>query len=290
MSLWICLTCGTEHPDSRRPPDRCAICTDDRQYVPSTGQQWSTAADLEIGRTFTIEEIEQDLFAVVVTPEVGIGQRTLLVRTPDGNVLWEPSAYISADLVIAVRALGPVVAVTASHPHLAGAAVSWSHMLSASQHRPVPVLWNAHDRRWVQRPDPAHLFWTDDHPVTDGVSLIRAGGHFPGSCVLHWPAGAGGRGVLLVGDTLMVGPGGHTVSFMRSYPNLLPLSCRLVGRIVAALEPLAYDRIYGAFPGRVVDRGGPAVVRSSADRYLGWLTDTIRDSDEDLPDNTQPAW
>lgn len=281
MTLWICLTCGAEHPDTRRPPDGCAICLDDRQYVPADGQRWSSPADLEVGRTFRIEEIEDDLFAITVSPEVAIGQRTLLVRTPAGNVLWEPSAYISAELVVAVEALGRVAAVTASHPHLAGAAVSWSHLLSAGQHEDVPVLWNAHDRRWVQRPDPAHVFWTDRHEVVPGVDLVRAGGHFPGSAVLHWAAGAGGRGVLLVGDTLMVGPAGRTVSFMRSYPNLLPLPERLVRGILTALEPLAYDRIHGAFPGRLVGTGAREVVASSAERYLGWLTDTIRDPDED---------
>ncbi|WP_111766892.1 hydrolase [Nakamurella deserti] len=289
MSLWICLTCGAEHPDTRRPPDVCAICADDRQWIPPEGQRWSTASDLEVGRTFTVEEIEPDLFAVTVTPEVAIGQRSLVLRTPHGNILWEPSAYISADLVVAVEALGRVVAVAASHPHLAGAAVSWSHMLSARQQHEVPILWNAHDRRWVQRPDPAYVFWTDRHEPVPGVTLLRAGGHFPGSCVLHWPAGAGGRGVLLVGDTLMVGPSGHTVSFMRSYPNQLPLSERLVRQIVATLEPLAYDRIHGAFPGRAIVSDAPAVVRSSAERYIGWLTDTIRDPDEELPANTQHA-
>jgi glyoxylase-like metal-dependent hydrolase (beta-lactamase superfamily II) len=289
MSLWICLACGAEHPDTRRPPERCAICEDDRQYVPTAGQRWSTASDLEVGRTFAVQELEPDLFAVTVTPEVAIGQRTLLVRTPGGNMLWEPSAYISADLVVAVQALGPVVAVSASHPHLAGAAVSWSHMLSAHQGVQVPILWNAHDRRWVQRPDPAYSFWTDRHEPGAGLTLLQAGGHFPGSCVLHWPAGADGRGVLLVGDTLMVGPGGRTVSFMRSYPNLLPLPERLVRGVTSTLEPLAYDRIYGAFPGRAVDGGAQEVVRTSADRYIGWLTDTLRDPDEALAPDTQQA-
>ena len=287
MSLWICLTCGAEHPDTHRPPDGCAICLDDRQWVPREGQRWSTAGDLEVGRTFAVEEIEPDLFAVTVTPEVGIGQRTLVVRTPGGNVLWEPSAYISAELVVAVEALGPVVAITASHPHLAGAAVSWSHVLTARQHDQVPILWNAHDRRWVQRPDPAYRFWVDRHEPVAGVTLVRAGGHFPGSCVLHWPAGADGRGVLLVGDTMAVGPSGRTVSFMRSFPNQLPLPERLVRGIVAALEPLRYDRIHGAFAGGVVERDAPAVVRASAERYIGWLTDTIRDPDEHLTEDAQ---
>jgi glyoxylase-like metal-dependent hydrolase (beta-lactamase superfamily II) len=279
MPLWICTTCGAEHPETTRPPAGCAICQDDRQWVPITGQSWVSANDLEVGRTFRVEEVEPDLFGITVFPEIGIGQRTLLLRTGAGNVLWEPSAYISADLVVAVRDLGPVVAITASHPHLAGAAVSWSHMLSVGRPEPVPICWNIKDERWIQRPDAAYRLWRDRHELMPGVVLIRAGGHFPGSAVLHWSAGADGRGVLFTGDTLGVGPGRRTVSFMRSFPNLLPLPERLVRGVLAAVEPLAYDRIYGAFS--VVDANARQVVADSAERYLGWLTDEIRDPDED---------
>ena len=157
--------------------------------------------------------------------------------------------YISAGLVVAVRALGPVAAVAASHPHLAGAAVSWGHMLSAGQHAEVPVLWNAHDRRWVQRPDPAYVFWADRHEPVDGISLVRAGGHFPGSCVLHWPAGADGRGVLLVGDTVMVGPERRhgVVHAELSEPVAAVRTAGAADR--RRLETLAYDRHLRSVPG-----------------------------------------
>ncbi len=33
--------------------------------------------------------MEPDLYAIGTTPEFGIGQRALLVRTPHGNLLWD---------------------------------------------------------------------------------------------------------------------------------------------------------------------------------------------------------
>ena len=41
--------------------------------------------------------------------------------------------------------------------------------------------------------------------------------------MLHWPAGANGKGALLTGDIIQVVQDRRYVSFMRSYPNLIPL-------------------------------------------------------------------
>ena len=42
MDAFICSTCGTQYPPHDAPPPSCAICTDARQYVPLTGQAWTT--------------------------------------------------------------------------------------------------------------------------------------------------------------------------------------------------------------------------------------------------------
>ena len=55
---------------------------------------------------------------------------------------------------------------------------------------------------------------------------------------------------------------------MYSYPNYIPLPAATVERIVRAVEPLAYDRVYGAFWDLVIARGGKAAVRRSAERYV----------------------
>jgi hypothetical protein len=103
------------------------------------------------------------------------------------------------------------------------------------------------------------------------VTLIQTGGHFEGSAVLHWAAGVGGNGALFVGDSIGVVADVRAVSFMRSYPNLIPLPAEEIRRIVAAVEPYAFDRIYGGWWDRVTPSDGKAAVTRSARRYLKWI-------------------
>ena len=86
--------------------------------------------------------------------------------------------------------------------------------------------------------------------------------------MLHWPEGAGGKGALLSGDIIQVVPDRKHVSFMHSYPNYIPLSASSVKKIVQAVEPFAFDRVYGAFWDMVIERDGQEVIRRSAERYL----------------------
>jgi hypothetical protein len=133
----------------------------------------------------------------------------------------------------------------------------------------VPIYLHAADRQWVMRPDPAVVFWdTETKALGDCLTLIRCGGHFEGGTVLHWAGGAEGRGVLLSGDIVMVTPGRQHVTFMYSYPNNIPLNATAVRRIVSAISPFAWDRIYGGFRDRTIDRDARAAVHQSAERYL----------------------
>ncbi len=38
MSRFLCVTCGTQDPESETPPNECLICQDERQYVGWTEQ------------------------------------------------------------------------------------------------------------------------------------------------------------------------------------------------------------------------------------------------------------
>jgi hypothetical protein len=119
------------------------------------------------------------------------------------------------------------------------------------------------------RPDDAVVFWAGEtKPLAEGLTLIRCGGHFEGGTVLHWAGGTGGRGALLTGDILQAAADRKYVSFMWSYPNYVPLGAAAVRRIAAAVEPFAFDRVYGAFWDSVIDRDGKAVVARSVERYL----------------------
>src|SRR3954451_16271725 len=250
MPHFLCTTCGTQHAETPAPPDRCVICDDERQYVGWGGQRWTTLDELRADHTNQVRPEEPGLTGIGTTPKFGIGQRALLVQSPGGNVLWDSLSLIDEATVAAVRGLGGLAAIAISHPHYYSSMVEWSRAFGG-----IPIYLHAADRRWVMRPDPAIEFWEGEtRPLYDGLTLIRCGGHFDGGTVLHWPAGAEGRGVLLSGDILQVVPDRKHVGFMYSYPNYIPRSLSAVERIVQAVEPFQYDRIYGAFWDMVIDR------------------------------------
>jgi hypothetical protein len=58
------------------------------------------------------------------------------------------------------------------------------------------------------------------------------------------------------------------LSFMYSYPNLIPLAPAEVRRIARTLDGFAFDRVYGSWANRVVSRDARAALARSAERYL----------------------
>jgi hypothetical protein len=108
----------------------------------------------------------------------------------------------------------------------------------------------------------------------DGITLIRCGGHFEGGTVLHWAGGAGGRGVVCSGDVLTVTTDRKWLSFMRSYPNLIPLSAKSVEHIGAALAPFSFDAIYGHYFDRVIAKDAKSVLEKSVARYVAAVNGT----------------
>jgi hypothetical protein len=267
VEAYVCRTCGVQQAPSDGPPAQCAICDDERQYVPPQGQRWATLAELRgEGRRVDVRDLEPGLTGIGAEPPVGIGQRALLVQTPVGNVLWDCFGFIDEEGVAAVRARGGIHGIAMSHPHFYGACVEWSHAFDGA-----PIYIPNADRQWVMRPDPAVRYWEGVIEPLPGLTLIQSGGHFEGSAALHWAAGAEGRGALLTGDTITVAADRRFVSFMRSYPNLIPVSGHAVRRIAAAVEPYPFDRVYGGWWDRVIDRDGKAAIQKSADRYVRWI-------------------
>lgn len=266
-TAYVCVTCGVQQAPTASTPARCAICEDERQYVRQGGQAWTTLAELTAqGHRIELRELEPGLTGVGAQPAVGIGQRALLVRTDDGNFLWDCFGFIDARGVAAIKALGGIAGIAMSHPHFYGVMVEWSQAFGG-----CPIWISADDRTWVQRDDPAIVEWRGTREVLPGVTLIQTGGHFEGSAVLHWAGGGGGRGALFVGDSIGVVADVRAVSFMRSYPNLIPLPADTIRRIVRAVQPYSFDRIYGGWWDRVTSTGGKDAVERSARRYLKWI-------------------
>jgi hypothetical protein len=261
---FICTTCGTQHAESDQPSVVCAICQDERQYVKVTGQQWTTLEKLRLTNRNSIKFKEPGLMGIGIEPHFAIGQRALFLRSSGCNILWDCLSFIDQAVVECLNALGGISAIAISHPHYYSSMVEWSRAFGG-----VPISLHAADRQWVMRPDKAIVFWEGKtRTLGEGLTLIRCGGHFEGGAVVHWAGGAGGKGALLTGDIIQVVPDGKHVSFMYSYPNYIPLPTSAIRRIVKAVEPFEYDRVYGAFWDMVIDRDGKAAVRRSAERYL----------------------
>ena len=262
-TVWICATCGVEHADDQGV---CPICADERQYVPASGQRWATLAQLAAaGHRARLQEREPGLLQLTVEPAVGIGQTAFLVTSATGNVLWDPPGFVDDGAVERIRSGGKVLAITASHPHMFGAQLEWSRRLDDA-----PVLVCEPNLEWLSRTGATVASWSGRHEIAAGLTLHQLGGHFRGSAVLHWAGGADGRGVLLTSDTIHGNPDRATVTFLRSYPNRIPLSPAVVERITGAAEQLDFDRLYDNF-GRHVDADARAAVRRSADRYIAWV-------------------
>jgi hypothetical protein len=263
LTAFICETCGVQHAPSARPPRHCPICEDERQYVGHDGQRWTTLDRLRAEHDADIREEEPFLYGIGMEPSFAIGQRALLVQEERCNVLWDCIPLLNDEIVETVKRRAGLSAIAISHPHYYSTMVEWAHAFDA------PVYVHAADREWVLRPDPKITFWEGDaREIAPGITLLRLGGHFAGATVLHWAAGQEDRGALLSGDVLQVVQDRRWVSFMRSYPNLIPLPGEHVRGMVEALEPYPFERIYGAWYGRVVASDGKQAVARSADRYV----------------------
>ena len=133
----------------------------------------------------------------------------------------------------------------------------------------MPILIHEADAKWIMRPDPAIELWSgEERELAGGLTLLRLGGHFAGGKVLHDSSSS----TLLAGDIVMVIPDRRFVSFMWSYPNLIPLPAAEVERIAVRLESWQFDRILGAWWDLLVPRDGNDVVRRSAARYARCVT------------------
>jgi hypothetical protein len=268
MENFICVQCGTQFGESAEPPARCPICEDARQYIRHGGQKWITLAQLAADHQNKFDDEAPKLLGIGTKPEFAIGQRALLLQSPGGNLLWDCITLLDDKTIDEVKSRGGIRAIAISHPHFYSAMVEWADRFDAR------IFLHAKDREWVMRSSSRIDFWEGDmFPLWDKITLINCGGHFDGGTVLHWPAGADGKGALLTGDIIQVVQNRHFVSFMRSYPNLIPLGPAAIEQIVKSIELFPFEKIYGAWWQANVLSDAKAAVARSAERYLQALRD-----------------
>jgi len=209
------------------------------------------------------EEEAPQLLGIGTKPEFAIGQRALLIQSPAGNLLWDCISLLDDKTIAEVKARGGLRAIAISHPHFYSSMVEWA------EHFDAEIYLHAADRQWVMRESPRIHFWEGTtFPLWDRLTLINCAGHFDGGTVLHWPAGANGKGALLTSDILTVVQDRRHLSFMRSYPNLIPLGAAAIDRILETLEPFSFDQIYGGWWKANIPADAKAAVARSAERYL----------------------
>ena len=249
MSYAICVTCGVQYGAAVAS---CPVCEDPRQYVPVSGQAWTSMEALQADHHNRFAD-EGPFLGIGTSPKFGIGQRALVVE----DVLWDCITLLDDETIDRV---GSLRAIAISHPHYYSSIVEWGRAFDC------PVLLHEDDREWVMRPDACIEYWSGEtYDLGGGMTLIRAGGHFAGGTVLH-------RGEdLFAGDIVQVIPDRAWVAFMYSFPNYIPLPAASVQAVGAALAPFTFERIYGAWWGAVIEADGSGIVRRSVERYVAAL-------------------
>ncbi|PLS17477.1 hypothetical protein CVD28_13090 [Bacillus sp. M6-12] len=263
MENYICSACGVQYDQSENHPKICIICSDERQYIPESGQQWTTLADLQkSGCKNRISEVESNLYTIKTFPEVGIGQNAYLITTTYGNVLWDCITLLDEETKQAIWDVGGLQAIVLSHPHYYSTIAEWAEAFDC------PIYIHESDSEWATRSSSRYVFWQGEAiSINPEITAINLGGHFAGSSVLHWSKGSEGRGSLLVGDTIYIVADNRWVTFMYSYPNRIPLPSFEVQRMRDSLENYHFAGMYDAFNKNIKNNAKEAVI-NSADRYI----------------------
>lgn len=270
MINYICETCGVQYENSIEAPEQCTICNEERQYVNPNGQSWTTLEKMikdGYDNIFNLEE--EGLYSLKTIPEFGIGQTAYIVQSDSFNLLWDCITYIDQTTIKKIMELGGIQAIALSHPHYYSTQVEWAEAFN------VPIYIHEDDKEWVMRPSDKIIFWSGESlELHKGIVIHRLGGHFKGGSVLEWKDGNEQKGILLSGDIIQVVADHQWVSFMYSYPNLIPLPASKVREMANIINELKFDRLYNAFH-RIVKENAKNSVQKSADRYIAALNGTL---------------
>ncbi|MBM7587706.1 hypothetical protein JOC86_004280 [Bacillus pakistanensis] len=264
----LCITCGVQYKQSKETPSNCIICNEERQYVNPNGQTWTTLEEMRQGQNYKneINREEVGLYSIKTVPKFAIGQTAYFVQGNGFNLLWDCITYLDQSTITRITELGGIDAIALSHPHYYSTQIEWADAFD------VPIYIHKDDQQWITRPSEKIILWSGESlELKGGLTLHRLGGHFKGGAVLHWEEGNKNKGVLLTGDIIQVVADQHWVSFMYSYPNLIPLPAYKVQQIAEQVSQLRFNRIYNAFHGIVKENANQSV-QASANRYVKALS------------------
>jgi hypothetical protein len=257
----VCVTCGTQYPEAERMTE-CPVCRDERQFVGWNGQRWTTSTEIAADHQIQFEDCA-GVMTMALAPEFGIGQRAFLNPQEGGMVMWECLPAVTDAALERIAGMGGVQAIAVSHPHFYATMHEWSAALGG-----VPIYLHEADEAWVRFDSPFLRFWEGDRfPLTGSVELVHLPGHFAGSTGLHWKTGPRPGGSLFPGDAIQIVMDRRFASFMRSYPNLIPLGPKALQRLEEHVAPLVFSDLYGSFAGREMIGDAKERVEASFARY-----------------------
>ncbi|SOC02788.1 metallo-beta-lactamase superfamily protein [Ureibacillus xyleni] len=271
MVHYICETCGVQYERTNEVPSYCVICTEERQYVSSMGQSWTTLSQMVESGIYknSINLEEEGLHSINTTPSFGIGQTAYLVQDKGYNVLWDCITFLDPHTIEKIKELGGIDAIALSHPHYYSSQVEWAEAFNA------PIYIHEDDKEWVTRQSDNIIFWSGESlELQEGIVLHRLGGHYKGATILEWQNGHAQKGILLTGDIVRVVADRQWVSFMYSYANFIPLPSSTVERILNDIRNIEFSRLYDAFH-RIIKEEAKQRVIESGERYIKALDGTL---------------
>lgn len=258
----ICTACGTQYPAKYNTAELCPICADDRQFIPETGQTWTALGELADRHGVIVKKVTDGLYELKMAPTFAIGQRALLVLSPEGNILWDCIPLLNEPTISIIRALGGLKAIAFSHPHYYSTMNVWAEAFEC------PIYIHKSDEQWIfNRGRRVRLWEGIEQGLWDGIRIINVGGHFPGSSILHVPFLSPG-GAVLCGDTFALSPSKRHLAVMYSYPNRIPLPIREVERIKDQMRNLRFDSIHGFYDYQNIYSDAKQLLDSSLARYI----------------------
>jgi len=258
----ICEACGTQFPNVENAPESCPICSDDRQYVPESGQTWTNLEDLSKNHRIAIRKIDERLYELKMSPSFAIGQRALLVLAPEGNVLWDCIPLLDEPTIEFIKSKGGLKIIAFSHPHFYSTMNDWAEIFDC------PIYIHQNDEKWIFSKGVRVNLWSGiENQLWDGMKIINIGGHFPGSSILHVPF-LSPEGVILCGDTFVISPSKQHVASMHSYPNKIPLPLEEIRRIKERMRDLHFDTLHSWIDSQSIYSDAKMILENSLAKYV----------------------
>ena len=257
----ICTACGTQYQQTSPANAECPICTDDRQYVPETGQGWTNLEELQNNYGIIVKALKENLYELKMAPSFAIGQRALLVLAPQGNILWDCISLLNEPTLDFIKNKGGLQAVAISHPHYYTTMNEWSKAFDC------PIYIHKNDEQWVFNKGEHVSLWSgNEKELWDGMKLINVGGHFHGSSILQVPF-LSNEGAILCGDTFYISPSKKHAAVMYSYPNRIPLPVSEIQRIKKQMLAIQFDTLYGFYDYQNIYFNAKQIIEHSLERY-----------------------